>query len=131
MADFPTLEDLISIVCCRHYEALHIEALMKGQRDPLGYSNVAAWARACYSKPDDPSLVMAAIDQILDTHGVEPIRDPRKWDRYWGDTIALYCNTGEAYAGTVIYDPHASTYLVTSWADWLEKYEAAEREIQP
>jgi len=70
-----------------------------------------------------PDRIMQRVDQILECHGVEPIRSEDRWTNYWGDTIALYVNTGETYDLTLIYDTRSCEFLVESWGDWVEKME--------
>jgi hypothetical protein len=39
----------------------------------------------------------------------------------------VYCNTGETYASTVLYDVEWDRFYVTSYGDWLETAERARR----
>lgn len=65
---------------------------------------------------------MQAIDGLLGTHGVECIRGA-DWHPFWGDVTALYCNTGDAYDTTLLYDTRAGTFHVTSYGAWVEAEE--------
>lgn len=67
------------------------------------------------------------IDKLLETCGTEAIRGD--WQNgYWGDIVAAYCNTGDAYALTVIHERGdgwnpAGRFLVGSWGDFVERNE--------
>lgn len=69
---------------------------------------------------------MAAFDAILDTCGVEAIDaaaigdDDVDWDSFWCDTVALYCNAGDTYASTILWDRDAGRFRITTWGDWVE-----------
>jgi hypothetical protein len=56
------------------------------------------------------------------SYGIEAISKEDIWDHYWGDTVAIYVNRGEAYISTVLFDVYQTTYFITSWGDWLEEY---------
>lgn len=68
---------------------------------------------------------LEAIDKLLGTYGTEAIRGD--WQNgYWGDIVAVYCNTGDSYALTVIqlrgesrFD--SSRFIVSSVGDWIER----------
>lgn len=68
---------------------------------------------------------MEAIDKLLGNFGVEAIRG--EWQNgYWCDIVAVYSNTGDTYATTVMqvrgeYSFQSSRFIVTSWGDWVEK----------
>ena len=79
---------------------------------------------ATVQDPDaSPDRILQRVDQILECHGVEPIRSEDHWDGCWGDIVALYVNTGETYDLTLIYDTRSGDFLVESWGDWVEKME--------
>jgi hypothetical protein len=83
----------------------------------------------------DYSLIenaMRQIDAILDTCGVESIhlnmgfeieglREEDTRDKYWWDCVLLYCNTGETYQTTILYDVNRDRFLIGSWGDWYER----------
>ena len=65
-----------------------------------------------------------AIDKLLGTCGTEAIRG--EWQNgYWCDIVAVYCNTGDTYAVTVIHVADARNpegrFIVSSWGDWVER----------
>lgn len=66
---------------------------------------------------------LVEASKAMDGFGVEAIRSETAWDRYFGDSIALYVNMGDTYVPTLLFDIEAGEYLVTSWGDWLEGWE--------
>jgi hypothetical protein len=71
-----------------------------------------------------PDAVLMMANSLLHGYGVVSCRDERAWvDSYYGDTIALYVNTGETYDTTLLYDTEAKEFLVISWGDWYEAWD--------
>jgi hypothetical protein len=52
--------------------------------------------------------------------GVEAIRSETQWDNYYGDTVALYLNTGDTYACTLLYDTVKGKFHLTTMGDFVE-----------
>lgn len=95
--------------------------LIRGKADPEQYESVQRWRAQCYNwPPSRPEMVMCAIDELLGTHGVEAIRSETLWDRYHGDVTHTYCNTGDMYATTVVFDCRTEEYMVTDIGTLLE-----------
>ncbi len=107
--------------------ATEILGLIRGTIDPRTYVSVQRWIAQCYNEPDSNALVMCAIDQLLDAHGVEAIHG-RDVDRYHGDIVAEYVNQGDTYDSTIIHDNIAGRYRLMSWGDFVDRF-AAEYEI--
>ncbi len=63
------------------------------------------------------------IDKLIEHHGVEVIRGEDVHDSYFQDAIALYSNSGDSYAPTIIYDIEDKEYLLTTVGDYQEKKE--------
>lgn len=66
---------------------------------------------------------MEAINGILDGFGIESIRDPERWNRYWTDTAAIYVNMGDTYVPTVFYEPHENRFVIGDMEWWVLGYE--------
>lgn len=104
---------------CLHIDAeiaRKVRALMKGEMDPCDVPQCAQWVRQCHHEPPVREKIMCAIDGLLDTHGVEALGDSGTY-RY---PQFSYCNTGDSYACTVVYDYLKDRYLLTSWGDLVE-----------
>jgi hypothetical protein len=74
--------------------------------------------------------LMGVANTALGMHGVESIKGNPKQGTfspgsYWGHylerpTVALYCNTGDTYATTLLYDTLKRKFMLTSWGDFVE-----------
>ena len=105
-------------------KAKQIVGLIEGTIDPSTFASVQAWVKQCYNEPSQPEQVMCALDEILETFGVEAVTVEGAWvDRFHGNIVATYCNSGDTYDATVVYDSEAGEYLITSWGDFLEDWE--------
>ena len=92
--------------------------IVRGQIDPFTVPAVEQWARQCYNTPKDgPEVRMLALDALIGTHGTEAI---------WGSDplapVAEYCNAGDTYDTTILYDYTRGRYVLTSWGDWVEAH---------
>jgi len=63
---------------------------------------------------------LTALDELLGTCGVEPIRTTEHIDSYWFDCRACYLNTGDAYNATILFDTKKDRFYLTSWGDLVE-----------
>lgn len=112
-----------------------VAGLQKAFRD-LDPADAAALVRLLgdATSAKDVAAAMAAADTVLETYGVEGIHgDPDrkrlqwKWmDEYWGPSLetvslAIYLNVGDPYVTTLLYDTVQRKFMLTTWADWLEK----------
>lgn len=71
----------------------------------------------------DKNDVNGALDfanRAMRQFGVETIKDHN------GDVVAEYINTGDTYNTTLLYDHTLDQFEVTTWGDWLEKFERDE-----
>tara|TARA_R110000868_G_scaffold210129_3_gene460115 strand:- start:671 stop:1003 length:333 start_codon:yes stop_codon:yes gene_type:complete len=90
-------------------------------RDPIKACKAAL--RKTSDTPEHERLDQ--INALLGMHGTEAIRG--EWQNgYWCDIVAIYCNTGDSYAPTVIQlrgdsSYRKSTFRVQCWADFIEK----------
>lgn len=96
-----------------------IRGLVNGSIEPDDFDSVDAWIRQCYHRPAETELIMKAIDEVLETCGIEAI-----WSESFSDKCPqfTYCNTGDSYALTVLYDYFESKFIVSSWGDTVEKH---------
>jgi len=78
--------------------------------DPERFPETANWERRCYHTPSRRELVLAAIDECLETFGVEGFQTRRGW--------LSYCNTGDSYAPTVC--ERDGIFFIASWGDIVE-----------
>lgn len=108
--------------------ARKLRKVLDGTTDPESYDAVERWVRLCYGPPRRQELILAACDAILETHGTEAIHaEGAHVDSYHFDIVACYCNTGDSYAATILYDTARDRFVVTSWGDWVETAERTRR----
>lgn len=104
-------------------------AIIRGQIEPLNYPKhfpqTEKWVNSCYNPLPAKDRKLSALNELLGMHGVEPIRDEKAWDRYYGDCVAEYLNTGDSYAATIVLDHEKGKWLLTSWGDFVENHENA------
>ena len=78
----------------------------------------------CYNMPNDLDIKMFAIDLLLQAFGIETINDENVYvNHYWQNCIALYINVGESYMHTIVYDTQEKEFILTTYADFIEKHE--------
>jgi hypothetical protein len=98
---------------------LKLESLID-ERCPATAAHVQRMYSTPYRNRDwRRSVILHAIDRALGTHGVEslgPVDDEH------GPPF-LYCNAGDTYAATLIYDRDADELTIGCWGDALEAYE--------
>lgn len=94
--------------------------LVRGEISPFTLPGVDAWRRRCYHEPraKSPETIMRAIDEAIGTYGTEAI-----WGESGTQPVAEYCNTGNTYNATVVYDYVRGKYVLTTMGDFVEKYE--------
>ena len=104
------------------HQARKLRDLMTGKTDPNTYDAVKQWTDQCFNPPSENELIMEALNEELETCGVETIRG-RYVDNYHDDIQAVYCNTGDTYDITILLDHETGNFRVTSWGDWFEAHQ--------
>lgn len=93
-------------------EALIVDECTNTDRHLFGDPyRTATWRR---------NIMLRAIDELLGTHGVEPLGPV---DMHAGPPYS-YCNTGDSYAVTVVYERKGDRLILASWGDLAERHEA-------
>lgn len=122
----PTIEDIKSELNLTEDKAAQVHGLISGTIEPESFASVKTWLRQCYSVPRTSSMIMLAINEVTECHGVEAISIEGVWiDNYHGSAIATYCNTGDTYAATIMLDSESGEFIISSWGDFLEAWEEA------
>lgn len=83
-----------------------------------------SYTRDCYRSVYEShmwrtTIVLHAIDHILGTCGVEALGDTEPRAGYAPEYE--YCNTGDAYASTLIYRRASDNLFIGSWATIVER----------
>ena len=104
-------------------QAEKIIGLIHGTIEPESFKSVEKWVSDCYNQPHDIELILKACNEALETHGIESITptEGEHISMYWGNCVASYCNTGDTYCPTVLYDTKAGFFRFISWGDFIEK----------
>lgn len=94
-----------------------VQGVIDGAIDPNWFESVREWQDKCCNEPKGWQLKLCALNEILGESGVESLIED-------GKHIASYVNNGHTYAPTIIYDVEEGEFLVTSWGDFLEGWQA-------
>jgi len=97
-----------------------LRGLLTGDIDPMTYPTVAQWAAQCYNAPRTSELVEKALDAELGTHGVESVTGDT-WDRFYCDAVAIYLNTADTYATTLIFDIPAGRWIIADLGSFVDR----------
>jgi hypothetical protein len=104
---------------------LIIRGRWQPEHSPKRFPRTCTWLEQCYHRPRNSEIKLAALDELLRTYGVEPIRIEDAFiDRYYYDIVASYLNTGETYATTLLLDHDEQRWTLASWGDFLEANES-------
>ena len=68
----------------------------------------------------EQTAALAYADRVIEGHGVEAIRGDYYVDSYYGDTVALFVNTGDLYTPTIIFDTVKGKFYATDVGEWRE-----------
>lgn len=66
------------------------------------------------------TVVLHALDQLLGTHGVEPLYGPEQTAYGPEAPDYEYCNTGDSYAATLVYSRDDDAVTIGCWGDIAE-----------
>lgn len=103
-------------------KAEQILKLIKYKENPIDYPSVKKWIIECYNSPSIDGLIMCALNEILEGHGIESIKG--EWQNgYWCDIQATYVNMGDTYAMTIINDRDLG-FVMTCIGDHIEHLES-------
>lgn len=118
----PSVKTLMTYLRVSKPRAKYLRKAMKFELDFCQLHKLTRqWVRQCHSKPSEVEQVIDTINHVLGYHGVEAIHDNRERP-FWWDVRAIYCNTGDSYAATILYDVDKQTWNVTSWGDFVERH---------
>ena len=121
------IENIQKHMQCSLRKATTALAIIRGQLDPLKYPRhfpaTDEWARSCYSRLPKSDAKLSALNELFETYGVEPVRIDHHWDRYHGNVVACYLNTGDSYAATILLDYQENKWRLTSFGDFVENLE--------
>lgn len=99
--------------------AIKARTVMAGEIRITGnpdFPKTNAWMDSCFHKPRRIELIMSALDELLEFHGVEPLWSDRDDMR----PVADYLNGGDTYTPTILFLHDTQSFRVTSWGDFVE-----------
>ena len=125
----PSLKALLAAFPSVHEDRLQIiRQLWRGPRRgeyPLSLSVYAPqtmkWVDSCFHPPHTRDVHRRAIDELLETHGIEHLGRHRRSGEH-----VYYCNSGDTYATTLIF--HGSNMYIGCWGDLVERNQIREAE---
>ena len=87
----------------------------------------AKWIRSCYNMPTVTEIKLAALNELLETFGVETIHP--EGDEMFTDVWCEYLNAGDTYTTTLCYlrrgfGRDGGEFILSCWGDELEAMEA-------
>jgi len=96
--------------------------LMKGEvriTDNPAFPKTNQWIADCWNKPRRIELILSALNELLECHGVEAFnsRESRM------HACAEYLNTGDTYSPTILFFHETQTFRLTTWGDFFERNE--------
>ena len=107
--NYPSVKRIAQVCNVDTETAYKVRKVMDGRLSPDTVPATQAWLDQCYNRPRVHELKMHAIDVLLGNYGVE----------YAAGIKLEYSNTGDSYAGTVLF--RNGRYSVGSWGDIAER----------
>ncbi len=111
----PSVKRLMEELQLTKEQAIEVRALLHGEKKPIEVPAVAAWVRNCYSYPKHIEQLLAALDVVCETFGVECISN-RKF-------LFEFLNTGDVYNATLVYAKHSDSFFISTEGGIIESYE--------
>ncbi len=93
----PSIKRLMELLNIDKYKAIAIRAIIKN----------------CQPTYTDIDKALEAIDDLLNYSGVESIRQENLWIDYYLDIRYLYCNSGDSYAYTILFDTENFRFVLS------------------
>lgn len=108
--------------------AFRIRGIVKGTINPDNpemFPKTDRWIRQCYNRPDDVSLQLSALNELIGGYGVEGLG---KNDRAPYTPPFEYINTGDTYNATIIRDNRKGRFFISDWGTVVETHPRLFRE---
>lgn len=110
---------IMAILDVDHETALQVKGLVEGRLDPEKWESAERRQRQAYHPHDRETLVMEALNEILEGYGVEYLQSSEDTP-HQADGID-YVNFGDPYIPTVMYDHRRECYRIGCWGDIVER----------
>lgn len=114
----PSVKTLVAGLGIHAEQALTIRAIWKGEIDLMTLEASRKFELVSCNPQDAVNLALEAIDEIIGSCGVEYI--PSKDDTSTSVYGIEYCNMGDTYSPTILFDHEKNLWKVGSWGDIVE-----------
>ena len=111
MQRFATIKTLVEVLKINANQAKAIRSLIKGDTCPLDYQSTKKYHKM-FPSADADMLILCAINEILETFGIEHIKD--------GNINFDYCNNGDTYKPTIVYNHYSQLFRLRSWGSFFD-----------
>ena len=115
----PSIKRLTESLNLSKEQAMLVRGLIKGEVrtiDNPQFPVTQAWIASCYSRPARIERIMSCINEVIGAHGCEAI-----WGSSVTQPIAEYCNSGDTYATTILFNYQTDVFSITSLGDFVER----------
>ena len=105
-------------------QAQQINDLISGKLEPETFASVEKMIAQCFHRPNAIDMILTAINEIIDGHGIEAVTMEDAYiDHYYFDIVGLYINMGDTYNPTILFDTEDNEFTATTWGDFYEMKE--------
>jgi len=99
--------------------------LLRRELDPCDLPATGKWVDQCHNMPSRVELLMFAFNELLGYHGVEDVGLESESGNYRTGTISTYCNSGDTYNPTIIWDAGRGVFKLTDVGSFVEAHDSA------
>lgn len=122
----PSVKRMVEYLNIDKDTAKKIKAVLTGKTNLMDYKSARELEFQSYNPQDKLTLALYAIDELLNTCGVEYIESVDDTPTY--PEGVEYCNTGDTYGATLIYDHRDGQWRIADIGTIIE-YEQKRFEI--
>lgn len=116
-----TLGNISTLLNVDKERARIIKKLIKGDIAPETFSNVKTWVNQCFNYPKHLEMIQEALNQVLGAYGTEPVENYDNWiNSFYHYINYIYCNNGDIYQNTIIFDTEKEVFFINSVGNILE-----------
>lgn len=116
-----TLGNISTLLNVDKERARIIKKLIKGDIAPETFSNVKTWVNQCFNYPKLLEMIQEALNQVLGAYGTEPVENYDNWiNSFYHYINYIYCNNGDIYQNTIIFDTEKEVFFINSVGNILE-----------
>lgn len=126
--NFHSVKKIMEALNVDRETAKRIRGVVKGTINPENetlFPKTDRWIRQCYHRPDDVSLQLLALNELIEGFGVEAIGTSPD---FTSPPPFEYINTGDTYNATIIRDNRKGRFFISTWGDVVETHPRLFRE---